>query len=161
MPILLLPVIYFIVDIIALLMLGHVIGVLPTFLLIIITAVIGVQLIRTQGLEALRNVQLGMTAGQVNKTEVMRGSSAVIAGFMLMLPGPISDVLGLFALLPLIVRKLSGKPPVEPYRPEFDRNAQSTYEGESRSFGGDAQNDSHHSAGNTIDGEFIEHDRHK
>ncbi|MGJ8517244.1 FxsA family protein [Carnimonas bestiolae] len=153
MPILLLPLVYFIVDIVALLMLGHAIGLLPTLLLIVITGFIGSQLIKRQGIGSLRNIQQGMATGQVNKADVIKGGSSVIAGFLLLMPGPISDLLGVIALIPLISRKLMGKPPVEIYNPRADRGARGTYDGESRA----ANDDAHASSGDTIEGEFIEH----
>lgn len=155
MPILLFPLIYFIVDIVALLMLGHAIGLLLTLVLIVGTGAIGAQLIKRQGINSLRNIQQGMAAGQVNKSDLIKGGSSVIAGFLLLMPGPISDILGLVALLPLISRKLMGKPPVEIYNPTADRNARGTYEGESHA----ANDDSHASNGTIIEGEFIEHKR--
>ncbi|MGJ8524840.1 hypothetical protein LMG33818_000548 [Halomonadaceae bacterium LMG 33818] len=151
MPIFILFVLYVLADLIALLLLGHLVGVLPTLLLILVTGIAGIRLIKTEGVHALRKVQISMMQGQVNKRELLLGSSSVISGFLLFLPGPISDLLGLICLIPMLNRKVR-KDDVEPYHPGFDPNA--------RTFDSSATRDENHTSreGTTIEGEVIEHD---
>lgn len=152
MPIFILFVLYVLADLVALLLLGHLVGVLPTLLLILVTGVAGIKLIKTEGVHALRQAQVSMMQGQVNKRELLLGGSSVISGFLLFLPGPISDLLGLICLIPMLNRKLR-KGDVEPYHPGFDPNA--------RTFDSSATKDENRSTsreGKTIEGEFIEHD---
>lgn len=157
MPIFIFIALYFLADLIALILLGGQIGVLATLLLIIGTAVLGIQLIRREGMQALRNAQLSLLQGRANPSELIRGSTLVIAGFMLLLPGPLSDLVGLCCLVPLLIRRLRGNPPVEPYHPGRDRTGGDTFHGEAPSRDERAAQSNQTNQGQTIEGEYIEH----
>lgn len=81
---------------------GSWIGVLPTLLLIVFTTLIGLLVLRTQGFVILMQMQRKLNAGEHPSTEVFHGVLLMFAGFLLFLPGFITDIVGLFLLIPPI-----------------------------------------------------------
>lgn len=126
---------------------SHVIGVLFTLMLIVLTSFIGVSLVRTQGLKILTQLQVKIANGENPAAEMIKSVSILLAGFLLLLPGFFTDFLGLLLLLPPVQNSLTLK--LLPYL-RFHRGAPG-------GFGGPADN------GDTFEGEFkrkdIPHDR--
>ena len=87
-----------------LLRIGGEIGAVNTFLLVLITGVIGAALAKQQGLKAWHDAHSGKNPGAALADGVM----ILIAGCLLMTPGIITDVFGFLLLLPpfrALVRK--------------------------------------------------------
>ncbi|HEY0211121.1 FxsA family protein [Acerihabitans sp.] len=117
---------------------AHVIGVLFTLLLIVLTSFIGVSLVRTQGVKILGQMQVKIANGESPAVEMIKSVSVLLAGFLLLLPGFFTDFLGLLLLLPPVQNSLTLK--LLPYL-RFQRGA-------AGGFGpGDA-------GGDTFEGEF-------
>lgn len=76
------------------------IGVLATVLLLIISWPLGVWLVRTEGRAAWRRLQAAVAAGRMPTREVVEGALVLVGGALLIVPGFITDVLGLLLLLP-------------------------------------------------------------
>lgn len=89
-----------VVEIAILLLSGHLIGIWPTLLLIIITGVFGVFLAKRQGVETLRKAQEQMRYGSMPGHEIIDGICILIGGVFLLLPGFVSDIIGIILLLP-------------------------------------------------------------
>ena len=85
---------------------GGVIGAGWTVLLLALTAVAGVALVRSQGLMALRRIQDMLGRGELPAREMLEGVCLLIAGALLLVPGFITDVLGVFLLVPMLRRGL-------------------------------------------------------
>ncbi|NDL61464.1 FxsA family protein [Acerihabitans arboris] len=117
---------------------AHVIGVLFTLLLIVLTSFIGVSLVRAQGLKILGQMQIKMANGESPALEMIKSVSVLLAGFLLLLPGFFTDFLGLLLLLPPVQNSLTLK--LLPYL-RFQRGAP----------GGSAPHDA---GGDTFEGEF-------
>ncbi len=83
---------------------GTRIGALPTFALLVVTAVIGAAIARWQGLEKAREIQRQMQLRQMPAAELLDGLMILIAGLLLLIPGIVSDVMGLGLLIPPIRR---------------------------------------------------------
>jgi UPF0716 protein FxsA len=81
---------------------GREIGVLPTLGLIVLSSVVGFTLLRIQGLGILGRIRQEMERGNVPGREMTHGVMIVLAGFLLMLPGFITDILGLLLFIPWI-----------------------------------------------------------
>lgn len=79
---------------------GSVIGAIPTIALTILTAMVGASLVRSQGLQTAFSAQQRMAAGEVPAQQVIEGLLLVIAGFCLVMPGFITDLLGMVILVP-------------------------------------------------------------
>jgi UPF0716 protein FxsA len=89
-----------VLDIATLIFVGRSIGAWPTVGLIIVAAIAGVLLIRAQGFAILSQARQTLRAGRFPAREVFDGASVLIGGVLLILPGFLSDVLGLLLLLP-------------------------------------------------------------
>ncbi|MCO5161470.1 MAG: membrane protein FxsA [Mesorhizobium sp.] len=79
---------------------GSRIGALATVGLVIASALLGVVLLRIQGLGALRRAQALTQAGGTPDREIVHGAMIVLAGLLLIVPGFITDVFGLLLFLP-------------------------------------------------------------
>lgn len=80
---------------------GEVIGGWQTVLLLLATCLLGVWLVQREGQRAWRSVQEALTAGRLPERELFDGVLVVMGGALLVLPGLLSDALGLFLVLPV------------------------------------------------------------
>ncbi|MED0703375.1 FxsA family protein [Aeribacillus composti] len=84
-----------------LLLSGKTIGVLPTVLLIILTGFVGAYLAKKQGMQAVRNLQKEIQYGRIPSNAILDAMAILVGGIMLLTPGFISDIVGLFLLFPI------------------------------------------------------------
>lgn len=96
-----------ILEILVLIQVGQVIGGLNTVLLLIVTAVIGASLVRSQGLQSWQRAQQKMAMGELPGTELASGILLFVAGLMFVTPGFITDLFALFIVLPPIRQALA------------------------------------------------------
>jgi len=85
---------------------GSLIGVTPTILVVILTAVIGTLLLRHQGLSTWRRVNRALERGELPAFAMMEGVILLVGGALLLTPGFFTDVLGFLALIPPLRRAL-------------------------------------------------------
>jgi UPF0716 protein FxsA len=76
------------------------IGVLDTLALLVVVSIVGVWLAKRAGLGVVRRLRQAQAAGRVPSREVADGALVLLAGALLLVPGFISDVLGIALLLP-------------------------------------------------------------
>ncbi|HET9105482.1 MAG TPA: FxsA family protein [Solirubrobacteraceae bacterium] len=76
------------------------IGVLLTILLLAAAWPLGIALVRAEGRVALRRLGAAISAGRPPGREVLDGALVLAGGALLIIPGFITDVLGLLLLLP-------------------------------------------------------------
>lgn len=100
MPLLIIFVIVPIIELIILLQVGGLIGVLPTIAIILLTAVIGVNLLRAQGLSTLMRASQRLSQGGIPAQELAEGFLLAVAGGMLLTPGFMTDIFGFCLLVP-------------------------------------------------------------
>lgn len=79
---------------------GKTIGIWPTILLILFTGVLGSFLAKKQGLETIRKVQEQIRYGRLPGNELLDGVCIIAGGIFLLSPGFLTDLFGLFLLLP-------------------------------------------------------------
>lgn len=89
-----------ITEIAAFILVGQWIGVLPTLLGIVVTAIIGSFLLRRQGTATLTAIRREIDAGSVPGRELVHGLMIALAGVLLMTPGYVTDGLGLLLFVP-------------------------------------------------------------
>jgi UPF0716 protein FxsA len=77
------------------------IGSWPTVGLVLFTAVVGVSLVRSQGLSTLMSVQQKLARGEAPGQEIVEGMMLAAAGVLLLIPGFVTDFIGLILLTPL------------------------------------------------------------
>lgn len=93
--ILLLP----ILEIVGFIQVGDWIGAGPTIGLLALSAVVGVLLVRHQGLASLSRAQAAAARGEAPIGTVLDGFCAVLAGVLLIIPGFLTDILGIILLI--------------------------------------------------------------
>ncbi|MDQ6836539.1 MAG: FxsA family protein, partial [Actinomycetota bacterium] len=98
------------------------IGVLLTLILLAAGWPAGLWLMRTQGRSAWRRLQLATASGRPPGREVLDGALILAGGALLIVPGFITDVLGL-ALLASPTRGLARRSMVRNFQSRFVRHA--------------------------------------
>ncbi|MEW1953534.1 FxsA family protein [Terrabacter sp. NPDC080008] len=93
---LLLPVI----EIVVIVAVGHWIGAWATFLLLVATSLLGAWLIRREGGKAWRELQQAVRSGRMPAREIADGIVVLAGGSLLVIPGFVTDVVGLVLVLP-------------------------------------------------------------
>lgn len=89
-----------ILEIYLLISVGSIIGVFPTILLVIATAVIGAFLLRQQGISTFMRFQQNLSSGQLPAKEMLEGVMLLVGGALLMTPGFFTDTIGFLCLIP-------------------------------------------------------------
>jgi len=87
---------------------AHWIGILPTIALAIGAGILGMALLRRQGLAVLLRTRAQMDRGEVPVGEMFDGVCLALAGVLLVLPGFFSDFVALALLLPPVRLTLRG-----------------------------------------------------
>lgn len=93
--ILLLP----ILEIVGFIQVGDWIGAGPTIGLLLLSAMLGVFLVRHRGLASLTRAQTAAAQGEAPIGAVLDGFCEVVAGILLIIPGFVTDLLGLLLLI--------------------------------------------------------------
>ena len=113
MPLILLPLLALpLIEIAVLIMVGSSIGVFPTIALIILTGILGTILLKIQGFSVLSRIRTEMERGEAPDKSLADAAMIAIAGLFLILPGFVSDVIGLALFLPpvrALIRSVIGK----------------------------------------------------
>ena len=86
--------------------LGSIFGFWGTLLLVIGTAILGIFHLRMQGFELVFNLQKKLLSGQRAVPELVEGIGLLVSGFFFIIPGAITDIIGLVFLIPLTRRFL-------------------------------------------------------
>lgn len=89
-----------IIEIAVLIKIGGVLGLLPTLLIIILTAILGTFMLRQQGLATLERARNRLASGQLPAEQLMEGVLLLIGGILLLTPGFVTDAFGFFCLIP-------------------------------------------------------------
>ncbi|OCS88351.1 FxsA family protein [Caryophanon tenue] len=94
-----------IAEIAVFILLGNQVGILPTLLIIVGTGALGIYLSRKEGFKAVRNLQASVQSGQPPAPALIDAALTLIGGIILILPGFLTDILGIIFILPF-TRKL-------------------------------------------------------
>ncbi|HEU0089798.1 MAG TPA: FxsA family protein [Pseudonocardiaceae bacterium] len=100
MPVLLILLLAAVVELAVLLAVGDAIGALPTIGLLLLASLVGVALLRREGTRALVALHAALRARRPPHRELVDGMLIAAAGVCIVLPGFVSDLLGLLLLLP-------------------------------------------------------------
>lgn len=95
-------------EIVLLLLLGNQVGILWTILIMVGTGILGAVLAKKQGFQAIKNFQASMQAGQAPGPAALDAVCVLIGALILILPGFLTDIVGLFFVLPF-TRKIVQK----------------------------------------------------
>lgn len=89
-----------VLEIYMLLQIGAIIGVIPTIVSVVATAVIGSWLLRQQGFSTLQRLQQNMAQGIMPAKELIEGPILLVGGALLLTPGFVTDAIGFLCLIP-------------------------------------------------------------
>lgn len=87
-----------IVEMLILIEVGSFIGAFYTVLLVLLTAIIGVNLLKKQGISTFMRANQKMSTGQMPLSEIGEGMMLAIAGALLLTPGFVTDTIGFILL---------------------------------------------------------------
>lgn len=100
MPVLLILLVAAFVELTVLVMVGDAIGVLPTIGLLLLASLAGMVLLRREGTRTLAAFTEAVRTRRPPHREVVDGMLLAAAGVFIVVPGFVSDVIGLLLLLP-------------------------------------------------------------
>tara|TARA_B100000965_G_C19322642_1_gene639371 strand:+ start:192 stop:614 length:423 start_codon:yes stop_codon:yes gene_type:complete len=89
------------IEIYALIVIGNSVGALNTIFWILFTGVIGVYLLRNQGLKTLMEMRSNQPTFEPTADNFLKTIFTPIGGFFLLIPGFITDLIGILILLPM------------------------------------------------------------
>ncbi len=95
------------IEMIILIRLGDYIGFWPTLALIILMGLLGLTMVRSQGMSVLRNFRKNIDAGVPPGQALLDGALIFAGGLLLITPGLITDIVGLLLLFPLTRKRIS------------------------------------------------------
>lgn len=90
------------IELYVLIQVGSEVGALSVVLWTVLGAILGVLLMRQQGLATMQNAQQAMSSGESMQETMMQDVFIFLGGLLLFLPGLISDAIGLILLIPFI-----------------------------------------------------------
>jgi UPF0716 protein FxsA len=76
------------------------IGPAATVAVVVLTALLGLLLVRAEGRHTVRKIQRKLAAGEPPTDELLDGALLLVAGALMLTPGLITDLLGLLLVLP-------------------------------------------------------------
>lgn len=87
-------------ELFVLLSLGSWLGPLPTFVLVLLTGIVGASLAKREGLGVLRDLQGELAQGLPPASRFAEGALVFAGGLLLVTPGVFTDVAGLLFIIP-------------------------------------------------------------
>ena len=102
-----------IVEIYLFIKIGSQIGAFNTISLIFITAIIGLYYAKYEGLNTLKSAMKQVVQNEVPIYEIISGAALAFAAFLMILPGFLTDIIGLLIIFPwtrkIFLKKISKK----------------------------------------------------
>ena len=89
-----------VVEIWILIEVGGWIGALPTIALVVLTATVGLSLLKRQGLSTLMSARRKIGEGSIPASELVSGVMIAVGGALLLTPGFVTDAIGFALLIP-------------------------------------------------------------
>ena len=91
-----------IVEIAVFIQVGDILGLSTTLLIVLITAVLGVNLLKQQGVKAWQDIQKSIAEGKMPAIEMASAAQLLFAGGLLLTPGFVTDIVGFLLMVPQI-----------------------------------------------------------
>ncbi|ELR67103.1 FxsA protein [Photobacterium marinum] len=155
-----------IIEIALFVQLGGFLGLWPTIALVLVTAIVGASLVRSQGIATLMSVQSRLQQGELPAQQIVEGVMLAVAGVLLLTPGFMTDALGMMVLLPapraMLAKQLMSRVKVQNMGSGFSAGFGSQGFGSQGPF--EQQDDpfrQRSSEGDVFDGEFERKDEQK
>ena len=77
------------------------IGPAATVVVVVLTALLGLLLVRAEGRHTIRKIQRKLVQGSAPTDELLDGALLLVAGALMLTPGLITDLIGLLLVIPL------------------------------------------------------------
>jgi len=90
-----------------LILVGSQIGALPTIGLVVLTATVGLWLLKLEGLSTLVRLQDRINQGEIPGQELLEGIMLLIGGALLLTPGFVTDGIGFVCLIPMLRKPIA------------------------------------------------------
>lgn len=81
---------------------GGLVGLWPTLLIVVLTAIAGTALVRSQGIAALGNIQKSLDRFDNPTGPLAHGAMILVSGVLLLTPGFFTDAIGFALLVPAV-----------------------------------------------------------
>lgn len=95
-----------IIEIALFIQIGGAIGLWPTLGLVILSVVVGLSIVRAQGVSAIGELQARIATGEDPSGTIADAALILVAGVLLLIPGFFTDTIGLVLLIPAARRAL-------------------------------------------------------
>ena len=105
---------------------GQIIGFIDVLFVIVLTALIGLFVARIQGFKILQEALRKILENKTPIFEIISGASIAVAAFLMMVPGFITDFIGLLLLIPLTRNMLISVT----FKPRTQKKEENVIEGE-------------------------------
>ena len=128
---------------------GGMIGLWPTLGIVVLTAILGTILVRTQGALAMNNLRGSFSRLEDPSEPLAHGAMILISGALLLTPGFFTDAVGFALLMPPIRRALFGYLKKRIRVQRFEMGQEPRHQGRAGPF-------AHSDAGDVIDGQYTE-----
>ena len=143
-----------IVEMVVLIQVVQQIGALLTIALVLLTAFIGINLLRHQGLATLNRASWRIQSGQIPAQEMLEGILLAVGGALLLTPGFVTDGIGFLLLVPF-TRHFFSASLMGRFKAFSGANvAGGVFGSGAGGFGASGFNPSYHTDESIIDGEF-------
>lgn len=113
MPLLIIFIVIPILEIFLFLQVGSLIGVWWTISLVILTAVIGAMLVKSQGKQTLRSIPARLSSDEDPRDVITHGAFILVSAVLLVTPGFFTDAVGFLLLVPAfrdgLIRRMRGR----------------------------------------------------
>jgi len=93
-------------EVLILIQAGKFLGIWPTLLLLLGMGTLGFVLLQSQGLSALKRIRSAIRSGEPPGDALLEGLLIFAGGFLLVVPGFLTDIAGLLLMLPSVRTKM-------------------------------------------------------
>jgi UPF0716 protein FxsA len=90
-----------VIELSLLIKVGSYIGVMNTVLIVILTALAGAYMVRSEGISVITRIQRNMQEGIFPGDEMISGIMILMAGALLLTPGFFTDIIGFLMVIPV------------------------------------------------------------
>lgn len=98
---------WFVAELVVLVLIAEMIGILPAVLLIILSSIIGSGVLRIQGFESLKTAHNKITKDKAAAQKLLETFATSLGGFLMIIPGFITTIIGILLLIPFLRNKVA------------------------------------------------------
>ncbi len=146
-----------IIEIAVLIKVGGLLGFWITIFIVVLTAILGTYMLRSQSITTLQAVQSRLNSGSLPATQLIEGVILLVGGVLLLTPGFITDAFGFFCLVPVCRQWLVNRMLIKAKNKIFSDMPSPSTSSENSVFDQNRK----HTTSDVIEGEFHRRDENK